>query len=221
LLLTAFLALAFSLLTGRPAPPPAGKVLFVGTSTPWPDAGDPLGEDASSLPLQKSLAEWKALLPRLEEAAKKTPTDAAAQRRLAMAYFNLGRLDEAEAIYEKLLAGKEEAMVRNRLGNVYRAKGDLTQAEAAYRQAMKTDPALPAPYLNLAELFWRQHRDQDALAVVSDGLAKVPVESRPPLEQAEKAIETSAGSGTPADASSTATTHAAGTATGGSTSTTP
>jgi tetratricopeptide (TPR) repeat protein len=190
LVLTVLLALAVGLLAGRPAPPPAGEVLVVGTSTPWPDAGDPLGEDASSLPLQKSPAEWKALVSRLEEAAKKTPSDATAQRHLAMAYFNLGRLDEAEAIYKKLLAGKEEALVRNRLGNVYRAQGDLAQAEAAYRQAMKTDPALPAPYLNLAELFWRRHRDQEALAVLAAGLAKVSAESRSPLEQAKKVIET-------------------------------
>ena len=193
----------------------------MGTNTPWPDAGDPLGEDASSLPLQQSSAEWKALLPRLEEAAKKTPSDAAAQRRLAMAYFNLGRLDEAETIYKKLLAGQEEALVRNRLGNVYRAKGDLTQAEAAYRQAMKTEPTLPAPYLNLAELFWRQRRDQDALAMLTAGLAKVPAESRPPLEQAEKVIQASAGAGAPADATSTATTRAAGTSPGSSTTTLP
>ena len=193
----------------------------MGTSTPWPDAGDPLGEDASSLPLQQSSAEWKALLPRLEEAAKKTPSDAAAQRRLAMAYFNLGRLDEAETIYKKLLAGQEEALVRNRLGNVYRAKGDLTQAEAAYRQAMKTEPTLPAPYLNLAELFWRQRRDQDALAMLTAGLAKVPAESRPPLEQAEKVIQASAGAGAPADTTSTATTRAAGTSPGSSTTTLP
>ena len=193
----------------------------MGTNTPWPDAGDPLGEDASSLPLQQSSAEWKALLPRLEEAAKKTPSDAAAQRRLAMAYFNLGRLDEAETIYKKLLAGQEEALVRNRLGNVYRAKGDLTQAEAAYRQAMKTEPTLPAPYLNLAELFWRQRRNQDALAMLTAGLAKVPAESRPPLEQAEKVIQASAGAGAPADATSTATTRAAGTSPGSSTTTLP
>jgi len=171
--------------------------------------------------LQQSSAEWKALLPRLEEAAKKTPSDAAAQRRLAMAYFNLGRLDEAETIYKKLLAGQEEALVRNRLGNVYRAKGDLTQAEAAYRQAMKTEPTLPAPYLNLAELFWRQRRNQDALAMLTAGLAKVPAESRPPLEQAEKVIQASAGASAPADATSTATTRAAGTSPGSSTTTLP
>ena len=86
---------------------------------------------------------------------------------------------------------------------------------------MKTDPALPAPYLNLAELFWRRHRDQDALAMLTAGLAKVPAESRAALEQARKAIQTSGEAGAPADATSTATTVGAATAPGGSTTTQP
>jgi cellulose synthase operon protein C len=160
-----------------------------------------LAEDASTAPVQRSPAEWTALLPKLEQAAKADPKDASAQRRLAMAYFSLGRLNAAAAIYKKLLNAEEDAVVRNRLGNVYRAQGAFAEAEASYKQAMKTDPALPAPYLNLAELYYRQHDDQQALTVIKTGLAKVPEASRQLLEQAAKVIESGGRTG---DATTTA-----------------
>jgi tetratricopeptide (TPR) repeat protein len=207
-LLTAVLALAAALLVGRPAALPPGQILAVGSAAPWPEAVESAADDASSPPLQMSLREWKALVPHLEQAAKADATDAVAQRRLAMAYLNVGRFDDAASIYKKLLATKEDAVVRNRLGNVYRAQGDLSSAETAYRQAMKTDPTLVAPYLNLAELYWRQHRDQDALAVLTTGLSKVAAASRPPLDQAVRVVKSA---GSAADATTPPSTASAST----------
>jgi Flp pilus assembly protein TadD len=192
LVLTGLLALAAGLVFHGSGAPPAGQVLAVGTSPAWPQAVDVLAGDASSLPVQESEAEWQALLPKLQEAAKKAPGDAAAQRRLAMAYSNLGTLSEAEKVYLKLLSAGENAVIRNRLGNVYRAEGDVGKAESAYRRALATDPTLPNPYLNLAELLWRQRRDREALAVIVTGLAKVPADSRGLLEQAKATIESAA-----------------------------
>ena len=75
------------------------------------------------------------------------PADANAQRKLALAYHNLGHLKEAAALYERLLATAEDAVLRTRLGNVFRDQGDYAGAEAAYRQAITDDPTLTAPYL--------------------------------------------------------------------------
>jgi tetratricopeptide (TPR) repeat protein len=133
--------------------------------------------------VQPSEEEWAALLPKLEQVAAAVPDDADAQRALALAYYNVGRLDEAVAIYERLLGVEEDAVLRNRLGNALRDMDEVVEAEAAYRMAIADDPALAAPYLNLAELLWRQGRDDEALTVLDEGLEAVPEESRATLEQ--------------------------------------
>jgi tetratricopeptide (TPR) repeat protein len=133
--------------------------------------------------VEPSEKEWAALLPELQDLIAANPNDVNAQRKLALAYYNLGRLDEASAIYERLLTAKEDPVLRNRLGNTLRDLGDPAAAETAYRQAISDDPALAPPYLNLAELLWRQGRDTEALAVLDRGLAKVPEESRIALQK--------------------------------------
>ncbi len=157
---------------------------------------NPGGAEIPSLPslapasdsVQPSEEDWEALLPRLQEAVDATPDDVNAQRKLALAYHNLGYLKEAAALYERLLATEEDAVLRTRLGNVLRDQGDYAGAEAAYRRAIIDDPTLAAPYLNLAEILWRQGLDDEALAVLEEGLLTVPEESRGPLEEGRQAI---------------------------------
>jgi tetratricopeptide (TPR) repeat protein len=132
---------------------------------------------------------WNELLPQLEAAVQSAPGDVNLQRKLALAYYNLSRFDEAEAIYRHLLAAQEDAVLRDRLGNTLRDKGDPVGAESAYRQAITDDPTLPSPYVNLAELLWRQGRDPEALQVLDDGLAAVPEDGRATLDDARSVIE--------------------------------
>ncbi len=139
--------------------------------------------------LQPSEQEWATLLPRLQELAVADPGDVNVQRKLALAYYNLGRLDEALTIYKRLLAAEEDAVLRNRLGNTLRDMGDEKGAEAAYRKAIADDPTLGPPYLNLAELLWRQGRDDEALDVIDAGLAAVAEEDRPRLESGRQVLE--------------------------------
>jgi tetratricopeptide (TPR) repeat protein len=138
--------------------------------------------------VQPSEAEWMAVLPRLEQIAAADPGDENAQRKLALAYYNLGRLDEAAAIYERLLAEREDPVLRNRLGNTQRDLGFAVGAEAAYRKAIADDPTLAPPYLNLAELLWRQGKDDEALALLDEGLVAVPEESRAALERGRRVL---------------------------------
>lgn len=184
--------LGATLLTNRPHTEPGviraadpsepGGSASAGTTTPSTTPHDPV-----------SLEEWQALLPRLAEEASRDPEDDTARRRLALAFYNLGRLDEAQPVYEQLLAQAEDAVVRNRLGNVLREKGDLAGAEAAYRRASADDPALPAPYVNLAELLWRLRRTGEALDVLDTGASAVAPEARPALERAAAAIRPAGG----------------------------
>ncbi len=142
--------------------------------------------------LQPSETEWAQLLPELQRVAAAAPDDADAQRALALAYYNLGQLEEARAIYERLLTAAEDAVLRNRLGNTLRDMGDQAAAESAYRKAITDDSTLAAPYLNLAELIWRQGDAAKALDVIEQGLTSVPEESRAALEAGREALESAA-----------------------------
>lgn len=113
------------------------------------------------------------------------------QRKLALAYYNLGRFREAAAIYGQLLATEEDAVLRNRLGNTLRDMGDAIAAETAYRKALANDSTLTSAYLNLAELLWRQGRDGEALAVIDEGLSAVTEENRTILERGRQTLERS------------------------------
>jgi tetratricopeptide (TPR) repeat protein len=75
------------------------------------------------------------------------------------------------------------------LGNTLRDLGDETGAEAAYRAALIDDPALPATYLNLAELLWRRGENSEALEVIDQGLAAVPPEDRAALEAGRRILQ--------------------------------
>lgn len=139
--------------------------------------------------VQPSRQEWEALLPRIQAVVDESPGDVNALRKLALAHYNLGRLDEAAAIYEELLAIGEDSVLRNRLGNTLRDMGDSAGAEAAYRKAIADDPAIAPHYLNLAELLWRQGRNQEALTVLNEGLESVPEERRAALEEGRRVLE--------------------------------
>jgi tetratricopeptide (TPR) repeat protein len=180
------------LLTNRPHTEP-GVIRAADPSGPGGSATAGTTTPSTTPHDQVSPEEWQALLPRLEEEVSRDPEDDTARRRLALAFYNLGRLDEAQAVYEQLLARAEDAVVRNRLGNVLREKGDLVGAEAAYRRALTDDPALPAPYVNLAELLWRLRRTDEALDVLDTGASAVVPEARPALERAAAAIRPAGG----------------------------
>lgn len=143
--------------------------------------------------VQPSQEDWEELLPRILTAVEQAPDDVNLQRKLALAYYNLGYLEEAAAIYEELLALEEDSVLRNRLGNTLRDMGDVAGAEAAYRQAITDDPTIAPHYLNLAELLWRQGRDEEALSVIDEGLEAVPAENRGPLEDGRRVLQGSGG----------------------------
>lgn len=187
LLVMALAAVALGLLASpRVMGPKPGRVLGTGT-TAWERDWPGLREAMFPGPEEPSPAEWEEALPYLEEAVAADPEDATARRQLALAYYNLRRLDEAQAIYETMLAAQEDPLIRNRLGNILRDQGDLRAAEAAYRQAISGDPQRSDPYMNLAELLWRTHRDAEAVAVLRQGMEASP-ESRPLLQRALELI---------------------------------
>lgn len=76
---------------------------------------------------------------------------AEALHRQGLAHQEAGRLEEAQAAYEEVLALVPEAAVtRSNLGNVLRAEGRLTDAVAAHRAALEQDPNYAGGWVNLA-----------------------------------------------------------------------
>jgi tetratricopeptide (TPR) repeat protein len=88
----------------------------------------------------------------LERALAVDPANIKAGLYLGMSYEQLGRLDDAIALYRKLLphAGPQTALVAYNLGNVYFNKGVAVFAEQFYTQAITFDPGYSSAYLNRA-----------------------------------------------------------------------
>jgi tetratricopeptide (TPR) repeat protein len=145
---------------------------------------------------EPSRKQWEEILPKLQAIVEASPDDVNALRKLALAHYNLGRFSDAADTYKRLLALKEDAVLRNRLGNTLRDMDDATGAEAAYRKAISDDATLAAPYINLAELLWRQGKDAAAVDVLDQGVKAVPEESRESLQKARQVLSTEEGGGT-------------------------
>lgn len=193
--MTLVIAVPLGLWRTRDHTPAPGTVVSAVTLS-RDSAGD---TSVGAVPLPReatSREEWVGLLPQLQRAADSG--DVIARRRLALALYNLGRLDETQAMYEDLLRTEDDAVLRNRLGNVLRDRGELKGAEAAYRMAIAKDPSLPAPYVNLAEILWRTHGDGEAVAILRQGLAVVAPGAGTGLERALSYLSTAGRTTAPA-----------------------
>jgi Flp pilus assembly protein TadD len=77
------------------------------------------------------------------------------------------------AVAEFLAVQKENADQPSsfmNLGNLWQSRGDPGQAERAYRQALRLDPAFAPAYVNLADLMRSAGRDKEAEATLRAGL---------------------------------------------------
>ena len=94
----------------------------------------------------------KEALVFLENAVAEDPAHVKAFLYLGIVYQQLERLDEAVAVYRKILpgAGAETARVACNLGNVYYRKGDAASAEQYYTLAIEADGAWASAWLNRA-----------------------------------------------------------------------
>jgi Flp pilus assembly protein TadD len=136
----------------------------------------------------KTLDEYKAEIPDLEKAVEADPTDRGSLESLAVAHYQLGEYEEAEAAYLKILAIGEDAFTRNNLGNVYRDSGRTEEAKAAYRKAIETDPTLKYPYVNLSGVLKTEGDLAGAMEVLTNGAKYMNDADKSTLEAAEKAL---------------------------------
>lgn len=117
-------------------------------------------------------SEYTKRLPDLEKAVKANPNDLKALAQLAIGYYQTQAYPKAEEIYKKMLGIKDTAETHNNLGNVYRDWQKTDQAIAQYKKAIELDPALVAPYSNLANFYMMNADIKQATAVAKAGIAK-------------------------------------------------
>ena len=91
------------------------------------------------------------------------PQDAEAYYNLGIVMQDLGRLDEAEAIYKKAITLKPDHKAYNNLGIVMQELGRLDEAEASYKKAITLKPDFIQAIKNRWLLLFSQKRFEEAL----------------------------------------------------------
>jgi len=121
----------------------------------------------------KSLEEYKADVPKYEEAIAKDPQDLESLEGLAVAHYQLGEYDAAAETYLKILAITDDAFIHNALGNVYRDQKKYDEAIAEYEKAITLDPTLKFPYINEATVWAKFKGDMAKAQAILDKAQKV------------------------------------------------
>jgi tetratricopeptide (TPR) repeat protein len=121
----------------------------------------------------------KEAMPYLENTVAVDPAHLKAFLYLGIVYQQLNMVDEAIAVYRKVLprGGNETARIAYNLGNAYYSKGNAVFAEQFYTQAIEADPAYAPAYLNRGNTRIKSEARKEA---VSDYETFLTLEPRSP-----------------------------------------
>lgn len=129
---------------------------------------------------QVATGDYAAAEASLEQALKQQD-DSSYKSELAVVKYRLKKYSESVALYQELISsGKDAAFGWNGTGNAYRdwADSDPAQADSlrlkainAYKQAVILDPHYVAAYSNLALLYNDLGQTQNALDILTQGIA--------------------------------------------------
>jgi tetratricopeptide (TPR) repeat protein len=158
----------FKLLPPRPqAPPPGSGLAPAGEAT-----GAAAGASAAAAPVNFA--------------------QLTADMNAAAALSREGKLDEAVAAYEKILATAPTIpLVHYNLAEAQKKKGDLEAAEAGYRKSIELDPKFVDGYVGLATIYAEARRSDEAIAVIEKGVAEDETSGR--LRYAQGVLQMNAG----------------------------
>src|SRR6185437_1056741 len=113
------------------------------------------------------------------------PDPAAIQPELGTTLRFAGKTDKAIEAIRSLVSGDNPRLNDFlTLAAGYLALNQTLLAEQAYRDAIKRFPQEPVTYLRLAAMLLRQQKHEDALQVLTDGLAVAPNDPRLLRDQA-------------------------------------
>ncbi len=82
------------------------------------------------------------------------------------------RLVNDKKFVRDVCARKTFSKLRSAIAGLYAARGNIAEAEYAFKQAVELYPLSPEAVFRLADLYMRQHRFEEARKVVSDFLAQ-------------------------------------------------
>jgi tetratricopeptide (TPR) repeat protein len=86
-----------------------------------------------------------------------------------------GRAEEARArVQRQIDASPKNPLLHNLKGTLWMAARDLINAEAEFKMAIELNSEVTAPYLNLAELYFRTNQIDEAIKEYEAALAKNP-----------------------------------------------
>jgi tetratricopeptide (TPR) repeat protein len=125
-------------------------------------------------------------VPLLELSLRENPANIRAGLYLGISYQQLDLLDDAIAVFLKILprGGDETARIAFNLGNLYYSKGNRPYAEGYYTQAIQADPAYASAYLNRANILLEAGSVTEAVSDYERYLALEPRSpKRPRIEQ--------------------------------------
>ena len=133
--------------------------------------------------------------PFLESAIAEDASNVKAHLYLGVVYEQLGRMDEAIAVYRRILpsAGNLSANVANNLGNVYFQRGNTDEAERFYSQAIGFNSSFSSAYLGRANTRIKAGNLQNAITDYERYLVLEPASSqRANIERLVNLIRTEA-----------------------------
>ena len=118
--------------------------------------------------------------PFLESAVIENPANIVTYLYLGIVYEQLGRLEEAIALYRRILplAGNHSANIANNLGNVYFLRGNTEEAERFFSQAIGFDSVFSKAYLGRANTRIKAGKAQNAITDYEQYLTLEPLSSQ-------------------------------------------
>lgn len=100
------------------------------------------------------------------------PGDQLLQRELSDLYARRGQTDRALALAGQAAASTNDLVAKQQLGRAQEAAGDMDGAEATYRGILSQMPQAHLTRGLLAEVLFKQGKQQEALSVFRDGLQR-------------------------------------------------
>ncbi|MCK5243179.1 tetratricopeptide repeat protein [bacterium] len=113
--------------------------------------------------------DWEGAILQLEKLLKISPENLLARRNLGLAFFKIGKFDQARQQLEHLISAKvSDALTHYLMGSIYRQKGFKYLAVDEFRLAIRVDPDLVEAYLGLASVLLEINEAQNAVVVLRE-----------------------------------------------------
>lgn len=93
----------------------------------------------------------------------------------ALKLYNEKEYQKAIDIFSSILETNDDnAEIYNNIATCYLQLGELEKAEKNYLKAQSLDPKLPQIYVNLADIYFKQHDIDSGIQLISQGIYEIP-----------------------------------------------